>query len=773
MRLHPTTAKGNYERMKKSFGVHAPSFLKNTIRRLPKKSVLFRQVASFGLLVLVLISVFLLTYQSFQKILYSEIQHSNQLFLDVISNEANKQMQSLEDTISFVCSNTKLRKICLDTQKNAAFYRKVSDLTATLHDYLNAKGIDCLVYFPDLEYAISSVTANEIHPLYYRQKLSGLNLSEDEWIKKLSQDSGGFFFSDKYSLLDNQFRLVYGRSLVFNQTPVNIYASIPASLLNQASVLSNSILLVANEEDRILASFAESGLFSPREEIPSNQATLTDQAGNTYVLSSKESPFCNWKYIIATPNATYWKTALQGQKLLIATILLAALAGLLFTLPLAQINYRPMRKLMDTLRGYGSGNNEYDVISSAFEKMHDENLTYKESIDAQNDRLRSQWLLARLKGQRFTQRNKEINAYHSIQTAGRTWCLINLSVQSSPEEAEPPVELQNLLGVALNNVLSEVMKEFTFYLLEDGKELFILLCMDSDQLVLWKKEKEQKLAFIYRFFKEKMHAVITGAISKYTDDFEQIDKLYEEVMRVHNHRAVMGEVGIVSVEEYQKRQNHLFNNADLFPELEKAVSEGNNATAVALAESIFGRLGKSEEDFALLKIEINECMYRLLLVSNENSDDPHFRQRLINQALDIAIYTETVSTLRDKFIATVQAVCSSVKRTIRKGNPIIALINQYVEENYSDINLNVTTIADHFDKHPNYISKMYYSETGVQLLDHIHQVRIHHAKELLCQKNATIEKVAEQTGFNTTRTFRRVFLTETGLNPIEYQKKYC
>ncbi len=759
--------------MKKSFGVHAPSFLKNTIRRLPKKSVLFRQVASFGLLVLVLISVFLLTYQSFQKILYSEIQHSNQLFLDVISNEANKQMQSLEDTISFVCSNTKLRKICLDTQKNAAFYRKVSDLTATLHDYLNAKGIDCLVYFPDLEYAISSVTANEIHPLYYRQKLSGLNLSEDEWIKKLSQDSGGFFFSDKYSLLDNQFRLVYGRSLVFNQTPVNIYASIPASLLNQASVLSNSILLVANEEDRILASFAESGLFSPREEIPSNQATLTDQAGNTYVLSSKESPFCNWKYIIATPNATYWKTALQGQKLLIATILLAALAGLLFTLPLAQINYRPMRKLMDTLRGYGSGNNEYDVISSAFEKMHDENLTYKESIDAQNDRLRSQWLLARLKGQRFTQRNKEINAYHSIQTAGRTWCLINLSVQSSPEEAEPPVELQNLLGVALNNVLSEVMKEFTFYLLEDGKELFILLCMASDQLVLWKKEKEQKLAFIYRFFKEKMHAVITGAISKYTDDFEQIDKLYEEVMRVHNHRAVMGEVGIVSVEEYQKRQNHLFNNADLFPELEKAVSEGNNATAVALAESIFGRLGKSEEDFALLKIEINECMYRLLLVSNENSDDPHFRQRLINQALDIAIYTETVSTLRDKFIATVQAVCSSVKRTIRKGNPIIALINQYVEENYSDINLNVTTIADHFDKHPNYISKMYYSETGVQLLDHIHQVRIHHAKELLCQKNATIEKVAEQTGFNTTRTFRRVFLTETGLNPSEYQKKYC
>ena len=175
----------------------------------------------------------------------------------------------------------------------------------------------------------------------------------------------------------------------------------------------------------------------------------------------------------------------------------------------------------------------------------------------------------------------------------------------------------------------------------------------------------------------------------------------------------------------------------------------------------------------MLKIEINECMYRLLLASNENSDDPHFRQRLINQALDIAIYTETISTLRDKFIATVQMVCSSVRRTISEGNPIVSLINKYVEENYSDINLNVTTIADHFDKHPNYISKMYYSETGTQLLDHIHQVRIHHAKELLRQKNATIEKVAEQTGFNTTRTFRRVFMTETGLNPSEYQKKYC
>lgn len=759
--------------MKTNPGLHAPFFFNKAFHHLPRKSVLFRQVASFGLLVLVLISIFSLTYQNFHKILQQEIQHSNQLFLDIISNEANKQMQSLEDTISFVCNNTKFREMCSGVQKNSSFYRKVSDLTATLHDYYNAKGIDCLVYFPDLEYAVSPTTANEIHTLYHRQKMSGLDRKEDEWVENLSLDETKFFFSNEYSLLDNQFRLVYGRSLVFNQTPVKIYASIPASLLNQAAILSNSILLVADEEDRVLTSFDETGAFSSWEEIPPNQTTLTDHNGNTYVLSSKESPFCNWKYIVATPNATYWETALQGQRLLIGAIIFAALAGLLFTLPLAQINYRPMSKLMDTLRGYGSGNNEYDVISSAFEKMRDENLTYKENINAQNDRLRSQWLLARLKGQKFTQRNKEINAYHSIQTVGRTWCLINLSVQSSLEETETTAEFQEWLGVALNNVLSEVMKEFTFYFLEDGKELFILLCMDCEQLVRWQKEKQLKLDFIYRFFKENMHAVITGAVSRYTDDFEQIDKLYAEAMRVHDHRAVMGEVGIVSVEEYQKRQNHLFNNTDLFSELEKAVSEGNSTNAVALAESIFGRLGKSGEDFALLKIEINECMYRLLLASNENSDDPHFRQRLINQALDIAIYTETISTLRDKFIATVQMVCSSVRRTISEGNPIVSLIDKYVEENYSDINLNVTTIADHFDKHPNYISKMYYSETGTQLLDHIHQVRIHHAKELLRQKNATIEKVAEQTGFNTTRTFRRVFMTETGLNPSEYQKKYC
>jgi len=61
--------------------------------------------------------------------------------------------------------------------------------------------------------------------------------------------------------------------------------------------------------------------------------------------------------------------------------------------------------------------------------------------------------------------------------------------------------------------------------------------------------------------------------------------------------------------------------------------------------------------------------------------------------------------------------------------------------------------------------------TGMSLLEYIHTLRLDYARELLRDRpEATIEQVAEESGFNTSRTFYRQFREHYGITPAEYRK---
>lgn len=737
-----------------------------------RRSALLRQAVSFALLVIVLLLLFTFASQKFNTIFQEEIQHSNQLFLNIVEEIIDEKMQSLETSISFVCSNTQFNELFLGGKTNVTFHRRSGEVKDALNDYYKSSGVECLIYIPDWDYILTPTTANDFYPIFQRQKLNGAVHDETEWRDILTNQKNGFFFSTQHSLIDNELHLVYCKSLYMKRKPVMVYASIPISELNNAVNLSESTLLVTDSGGAVLASLGEDAAL-PEQQIPMEAHTIEGKDGGAYILTSGDSRRNTWKFIVATPETIYWASSTRVARLLAFTIAFAGMFGLVASVLLLRYNYRPMHNLMHTLRMYEAGKDEYAVITSAFQELQDENLSYKENIRSQNSKLREQYLLSRLKGRKYALQSRDFNLYYSIKTEGYAWCLVAVSAEPLFEGEHVPRKIQEseeLINFALNNVFSELIEDWPHYQMEDGTMLFYLLYLDKEQLEQWDRNSRRIFEFVGDFFKEQADAVVSGAVSHFVDDFNQIDKLYLEVMRISEHRAVMGEIGIVSADAYEQQQNWLFHNTDWFQDLETAVSEGDEARSVALVNGAFSRLDGNSKSISILKIEVNECMYRILVAFNEIVSDREMQQQLINQTLDIAMHKESVSSLREKFICAVRYACTAIRESIRAvDNPLVQQIDAYVEENYSDVNLNVTTIAEHFGKHPNYISKIYLSETGTMLLDRLHKVRIRHAKELLRQGGITIEKVAEQTGFSNSRTFRRVFVKETGFNPGEYQ----
>lgn len=96
-------------------------------------------------------------------------------------------------------------------------------------------------------------------------------------------------------------------------------------------------------------------------------------------------------------------------------------------------------------------------------------------------------------------------------------------------------------------------------------------------------------------------------------------------------------------------------------------------------------------------------------------------------------------------------------------------IMQFIDENYQDPNLSREMIAERFHIQPNYLSILIKNKIGITFKDYLTNLRILHAKELLVQKEKSIQEIYEESGFASKQTFYRTFKNEVGLTPDEFR----
>ena len=100
-------------------------------------------------------------------------------------------------------------------------------------------------------------------------------------------------------------------------------------------------------------------------------------------------------------------------------------------------------------------------------------------------------------------------------------------------------------------------------------------------------------------------------------------------------------------------------------------------------------------------------------------------------------------------------------------------IRSYIEANFQNVNLNVSTVADEFHLSLSYLSKIFKEETGQGVLDYINSTRVEYAKKLLRETNQSVKSIAEAAGFYNSNTFIRCLKKHEGLTPGQYREKEC
>lgn len=96
-------------------------------------------------------------------------------------------------------------------------------------------------------------------------------------------------------------------------------------------------------------------------------------------------------------------------------------------------------------------------------------------------------------------------------------------------------------------------------------------------------------------------------------------------------------------------------------------------------------------------------------------------------------------------------------------------VKRYIKDNLRN-NFTRKELADLVHIHPDHLSHVFRSQTGISIREYVTNKRISYAKHLLCHTNLYISKVALECGYENAAYFSKIFRKSTGMTPKEFKK---
>lgn len=259
---------------------------------------------------------------------------------------------------------------------------------------------------------------------------------------------------------------------------------------------------------------------------------------------------------------------------------------------------------------------------------------------------------------------------------------------------------------------------------------------------------------------EKGYGQIVSLYVQACADLQKVFYLgYNKLITENNRKAPCAQ------EEQEKYDLRPFEEAAVRKDWEKAGLE---------AEKIYSYYREKTE--LLPNIVKNVFFHCCLLVSKESewtdsglpSEDENRRERdfLWEKINDFETLEDCFRYLRDNI-----NLCAEKKEMLSVNGKVVMDVTDYIRRRFSDPNLSVKEIADRVYLTPPYLSNVFKSRTGKNLIQYIKEVRLEHSVALMDDRSLTLADIAQRCGYSDQNYFAKVFKKKYGMSPSEYRER--
>lgn len=514
-----------------------------------------------------------------------------------------------------------------------------------------------------------------------------------------------------------------------------------------------------------------------------------EHGGEKFEVWYMQSSRSGLKYISMIPSRLYWEKAQYVRNLTFLSILISLIGGGLLTTFFLRRNYNPVRRLVQSFSGkspirMGEGVNEFRFIQQAIDNTLSQ-------MEQQRHLLRSHFIARLLKGRLDSQIPiTESLAAFQMRFDSKRFAVLLFHVEPTGLfyeriEGMDPEEKRKLLSFIVTNVVEEFAAERNRgYVAEVNETLVCLVNLSGEDDEASRADLYHIAQASQQFLMKHYHLHLTVAISAIHTTYAGITRAYSDALDALEYKLVMGSNEILSYEDIHRKTNDAevgyYYPLQVEQQLINFVKTGDYERAkLTLDEIIAHNFQRSPVSVAFARcLMLNLVSTLIKTISEIGNLQESF---LVQNPKRIAKLTacETIHDMQIQMSELLKQVCdyTAAKRLqnlqqSRKHalDERMVRVTEYIEANYKDPNLNISTIGNEFELKATYLSKMFKDYTGEGLLDYINKTRIEKAKQLIAERGKNIGDVADCVGFNDVNAFIRTFKKYEGITPGKFKE---
>ena len=184
---------------------------------------------------------------------------------------------------------------------------------------------------------------------------------------------------------------------------------------------------------------------------------------------------------------------------------------------------------------------------------------------------------------------------------------------------------------------------------------------------------------------------------------------------------------------------------------------------------------QSTENFVVCSIRRDSNTFLCLYISkNGNTNEFNSCIDTITSTLGTFVNLNVTATINACF-SSINQLCESRHELFgnnianTKDQPLLDRINKYIEDNYSNPNLNRDIVASEVGLNKTYFSVFFKQKTGQNFVDKLNATRIEKSKPYVLDKNIKISTIYKKVGYKDSKYFIKMFKKVTGKTPTEFR----
>ncbi len=435
-----------------------------------------------------------------------------------------------------------------------------------------------------------------------------------------------------------------------------------------------------------------------------------------------------------------------------------------------KINYNPLKVLMEVFRKHDDTQeifvgNEYLYLEEKTISLLAERSDFKHMVSRSQEVVK-QYYLTDLMINSFEQSkdtpDREAIVKKFREESNLVLLITGKDASGREENQEEYIQINSLRKFIIGNVFGEGIEgSFSLEKVELGDA--VAMIVNIPELSAGYDERLEEIIdamqkYIYENF-GFMTVVLAGEAHK---GLEGIHLSYMEAREAEEFVAVLDPDYI----SYREIKNSTHKKYDYSTDQELRIIAAIKSRNSALASSYINKILdvnflENKASLDMLKCLLYDLMGTIMKGVQEVEEIPG--EDLGLKRISVKMPLEKI---KETFGGAVEKLCKSSDNSKECGQnqQLCEKLQKYIQENFSDPDLNISQTGLHFHMTPAYLSSIYKKYTGESLLKVINQTRIDEAEKLLAEGINVVE-VAERVGFRDSSTFIRTFKKFTGATP--------